>query len=856
MQFAKSKLQYSLLFALLAWSVIAQSIISGYQIFAQQRGAGAGSLPFRVGEDSLELQGSASQLRSMGLEPGDELVAIDGETIRGYRQLERKRFEVKPGQNIAITVQRETPEQAPKRMHMEVPVHSPARNTLRWIFTVVMYTFLPVFSLLLGYWVAMSRPRDKLSWLTLAVLASFSQLIPGNFFGLDAPWLQIVVGYRTLLSNTWPLWIMLFGLYFPRPFPILRRHRYIPFLLAVPFAILLAVDFYTDLYDATRIHQIRDIARIEKAMEDPLQIFFIICVGSFLVSLAVKLRGTSQRDVQRRLQWLLVGSAAALIPSLLLEFLLNVLEWRLPSWYVVSSILAIVLFPLTLAYVIVVQRAMEVRVAIRIGVKYALARGGLTVARVILSACIIVMAVKLALNATGPVTATVLIAIAVVLLFVLGRVGNNIGEWVDRKFFREAYDTEVILTELTQNVAAIRDTKMLLETVAKRISDSLHVPQVTVLLGSSDGFRPAYALGYGGTPAVELKADSKTIEQVKGSQHPTRVYFDDENSWVQRTPDEEREILRMLDAQLLLPLALKNRLLGVISLGPKRSEEPYSTTDMRLLHAVASQTGLALENARLTESIRREIAERARVNRELEIARDVQQRLFPQHLPRVPGLDYAGYCRPQQEVGGDYFDFLVADDVYFGMAIGDVSGKGIAASLMMATLQASLRTQTLQSSAGPAQIVSLINRLVYDASTSNRYATFFYGQYHSETRMLTYINAGHNAPVVWRPADGPAEILRLTRGGVVLGLFAEAQYSEGCVQLKSGDMLVAFTDGISEAMNAKDEEWDEDRLIQAICECGGFTAREVIDHILKRVDAFTAAAQQHDDMTLLVMRVK
>jgi sigma-B regulation protein RsbU (phosphoserine phosphatase) len=856
MQFAKSKLQYSLLFALLAWSVIAQSIISGYQIYAQRRGAGAGSLPFHVGEDSLELQGSPSQLRRFGLEPGDELMAIEGEVIAGYRQLERKRFQMTPGQTVAITVRREKPGQEPQIMHMVIPVHIPSRHTLNWILTVVMYTFLPVFSLLLGYWVAMSRPRDKLAWLTLAMLASFSQLIPGNFFGLNAPWLQIVVGYRALLSNTWPLWIMLFGLYFPRPFPALRRHRYIPYLLAIPFVILLGIDFYTDLYDATRIAAIRDLARFEKRIDEPLEIFFMACTASFLVSIAVKLQRSRQRDARRRMQWLLVGSAAALIPSLLLEFFLNILEWRLPPSYVITSILAIVLFPLTLAYVIVVQRAMEVRVAIRIGVQYALARGGLSVIRIILSICIIVMAVKLALDAAGPVTATVLIGIAVGLLLGVGRLGDAIREWMDRRFFREAYDAEVILTELSQNVASIRDTWPLLETVAKRISDSLHVPLVTVLLDSAGGFRPAYALGYGGTPAIELAPDSTTVQHLKEAPQPATVYFDDENSWVQRTPDEEREILRMLDTQLLLPLTLKNRLLGIITLGPKLSEEPYSPTDMRLLHAVASQTGLALENARLTESIRRQIAERARMNRELEIAREVQERLFPQHLPRVEGLDYAGYCRPQQEVGGDYYDFLLAKSVHLGFAVGDVSGKGIAASLMMATLQASLRTQALQPSGGPAQIVSLMNKLVYDASASNRYATFFYGQYDSRTRMLTYVNAGHNAPVVWRTAAQDADILRLTDGGVVLGLFPEASYQEGCMQLQPGDLVVAFTDGISEAMDAKDEEWDEDRLIQAVCECRGLSSREAIRHMLERVDAFTAGAAQHDDMTLVVLKVK
>jgi sigma-B regulation protein RsbU (phosphoserine phosphatase) len=277
---------------------------------------------------------------------------------------------------------------------------------------------------------------------------------------------------------------------------------------------------------------------------------------------------------------------------------------------------------------------------------------------------------------------------------------------------------------------------------------------------------------------------------------------------------------------------------------------------MRLLSAVASQTGLALENARLTEGIKREVAERERINRELEIAREVQQRLFPQTLPVIPGLDLAGYCRPQQDVGGDYYDFFRLGDGCLAMAIGDVSGKGIGAALMMATLQASLRSQTLRASDGPAQTLELMNRLVYDASSPNRYATFFYAQYSPHSGLLTYVNAGHNAPILSRKVDGVPQIARLETGGTVLGLFPETSYQEDCIQLCKGDVLVGFTDGISEAMNTKEEEWEEDNLIQAVSECHGLSARETIHYILSRVDAFTQGAKQHDDMTLLVIKVR
>src|SRR5262249_13747499 len=158
---------------------------------------------------------------------------------------------------------------------------------------------------------------------------------------------------------------------------------------------------------------------------------------------------------------------------------------------------------------------------------------------------------------------------------------------------------------------------------------------------------------------------------------------------------EEREALRQLRAQILLPLAVKERITGFVGLGPKLSEEPYSATDARLLQSVTTQAALALENSRLAAAIASEVAQRERRNREVEIGREVQERLFPQKFPPIDGLDYSGHCRPALGVGGDYYDFIRLSDGRFGIAIADVSGKGIGAALLMASLQASLRGQTI-----------------------------------------------------------------------------------------------------------------------------------------------------------------
>src|SRR4051794_9216012 len=191
------------------------------------------------------------------------------------------------------------------------------------------------------------------------------------------------------------------------------------------------------------------------------------------------------------------------------------------------------------------------------------------------------------------------------------------------------------------------------------------------------------------------------------------------------------------------------------------------------------------------------MAQRERLNRELEIARDVQEHLFPQRLPPVPGLDYCGHCRPAREVGGDYYDFLELPDGRFGIAIGDVSGKGVGAALMMASLEASLRALASVVD-DPAELMERVSGLVYQASSANRYATLFYAQYDPASRRLSYVNAGHNPPLVLRSCAGEFQVFRLETGGPVIGLLRDS-YERGVFSHEAGDLLVLFTDGVSES---------------------------------------------------------
>jgi sigma-B regulation protein RsbU (phosphoserine phosphatase) len=332
--------------------------------------------------------------------------------------------------------------------------------------------------------------------------------------------------------------------------------------------------------------------------------------------------------------------------------------------------------------------------------------------------------------------------------------------------------------------------------------------------------------------------------------------------------DEERAALQDLSAELLVPLPGRNRLLGMMTLGPKRSEEPYSRTDRQLLQSVASQTGLALENAELLQNLTAEITQRERISSEIEIARDVQQRLFPQSYPEIAGLDLAGHCRPAQAVGGDYYDLFATvssgsngEESRLGLAIGDISGKGISASLLMASLRAGLRIvarmDTTPAGRDLTQMMRQVNRLVFESSASNRYATFFFGELDPQTRLLTFVNAGHNPPLLLRGS----EAIPLPPTGMVIGLLEDAGFGQTTIQLQPGDVLLAYTDGISEAMNAAEEEWGEEAMLQAaktlVNDPGcAWSAESLVDCLFREADRFTAGAPQHDDMTVVVCVVQ
>jgi serine phosphatase RsbU (regulator of sigma subunit) len=244
------------------------------------------------------------------------------------------------------------------------------------------------------------------------------------------------------------------------------------------------------------------------------------------------------------------------------------------------------------------------------------------------------------------------------------------------------------------------------------------------------------------------------------------------------------------------------------------------------------------------------------IRRDLEGAKEVQQAFFPPATLSIPCLSCETFYQPARGIGGDYYDLLQLEEGRWGIAIGDVSGKGIGAALIMASLQASLRAQALHPHLDLSALMGDVNRLVYESSPPNFFATLFYAEYKPATRTLNYVNAGHNAPVVVRPRSGSCEVFRLDAASMPVGISTEPQFVSTAFHFEVDDILVAYTDGITEAPNRRGEQWGRGRLEKVLESCCREAPQQIIERILNEVSTFANGQPQQDDVTLVVMNVQ
>jgi sigma-B regulation protein RsbU (phosphoserine phosphatase) len=312
---------------------------------------------------------------------------------------------------------------------------------------------------------------------------------------------------------------------------------------------------------------------------------------------------------------------------------------------------------------------------------------------------------------------------------------------------------------------------------------------------------------------------------------------------------EHRSIaLSGIRSVMAVPLAVGGRVLGMIYVDSPFATNRFTTRDLQLLALIAGVAAIRIENVRLLDMQ----AEKKRLADELAVASEIQLRLHPATPPPIPGYDLIGVSFPCYEVGGDYYDFIAKRDGRFVIALGDVSGKGTGAALLMSSVHAAVRAQATTRLSAP-EIVGEINQYIYDNTPSNRYVTLFYSELDARTNELTYINGGHNAPILVRTTG---EVTRLDIGGFPVGITPDGNYREGWAQMEKGDVLVIYSDGASECLDEQGEEFGEARMIEIIQKHRQRTAAGIRDRIEQALTQFAGKAKSVDDLTLVIVKRK
>ena len=783
-----------------------------------------------------------------GLRVGDEVLAINGQPVTTI-SLPKPMCGAHPGDVVSLLVKRpgtDTPFVLKATLQ---PLLQARPLTWAQAAALEVLDYYPIVFLVVGLAVLWLRLDSSSAWLLALMFAGFIASAPLAFAADVMPrWLRaLAFFYEICLYGMLPAIFYYFFATFPTPSAIDRRIPWLKrwlLILAAVVSIPLAV---TVLVTGSLLPLVHLREALPHQPGSALIVIYIF--GGYLLGLASLLwnnwRPSTPGDC-RKTRVMVWGTVAGFGPALIISAIAIFVKreyFELPFWAWTIATLALFLIPLSFAYAVVKYRVLEVPLLLKRSARYMLVQRGF-------AALILGVGVAATLLLAGslkhyfPAHSDLGVPLGAgfgILLVVTGtQVQTQVTRRLDRAFFRSSYDARLILENLGSKTRTVSTRETLAGLLSEQIRQALHPSSLAI-----------YLIGQGSDlvaleSAEQLKnlpATTPLLQFLARHGHPWEV-----------PPGAEAEgltsVLRPLQPEYLVPmLGRQSQLLGFIALGSRLSEEPYSGEDRRLLAAVAWQAAVSIENIKLAE----EMAERMEAERltaqELEIARQVQAKLLPQKTPTLATLEYAGKCVQARAVGGDYYDFLDLGSGRVGFVLADIVGKGISAALLMANLQAHLRSLSAVLAQDLEKSLQSVNRMFCEATEPNKYATLFIGVYDDGTRCLRYANCGHHPPLLVR--DGKIEHLNST--ATVLGMFEQWECPVAETSMAARDLLVIYTDGVVEATNSSEMEFGEDGILRTIQANGFCNAQLLLEKLVTSVQNFSSG-EQIDDLTLVVAR--
>jgi sigma-B regulation protein RsbU (phosphoserine phosphatase) len=782
------------------------------------------------------VRGDGRILRVFEGSPAEGAGILKGEKIRSFagapwaRPWERRYLS---GGSVLADV--ESAEGAVRSAWLERAHYPRAEIARQLVFGFVVLSFL-----LIGLVVFLSR-SDRVATLFFLMCLLFSRIIfpptellsPGAYF-FD----KVVLDVANLLL---PAVLLHFFLSFPQRARTLSKYPWIAWLLYLPAAAALPFAFKFDADVVLRGHPVSEAALRFQTIS---ALVFVAMIVLGIVSFLRAVRAISSPLLKKSLKFVLPGTALGILPPLLVAVILNVAPWiEIPGdRYVVLSF---VLVPLSFAHAIFRYGLMDLELVVKRSAVYT------TLTALLVALYYLVAEVLgtwiLSRTGTGRTVLSFVVVFASALLFIPAR--DKIQSFVDRTFYRSRYSYRKTLREFASLFSRFFERSDLVGLLIERLPQVLGVERA-VLFARSKSDQSLHLVGTRGIgqneiPLPYFRPSAALLAWWREFQGPVAIDPASVEERLTRLAPEEASFLRGIGASVLVFLPRERKIEGLLILGAKSSGEPYQGEDLELLATLGDQAGTALSSARLHE----DALERRRLEEELSVARRIQATLLPSEAPRPKGVEIAALTRPCQQVGGDFYDFLDLGPYGLGLAVADVSGKGVPAALILSGLQATLRAAATPGAA-PEPIVRKINERLCTGPSTGSFASLVYGQLDVASRAFRYVNAGHPAGIVVR-RDGT--VSRLAEGGMLLGIEPKAEYRAGCETFAPGDLLLLYSDGVTDVLNSRDEEFGTERLETLLPRVAHLSGSSLLEAVVAAVESFVGGALP-DDITLLVAK--
>jgi serine phosphatase RsbU (regulator of sigma subunit) len=778
-----------------------------------------------------------------GIRDGDQLIEIDGKIIYNAFQAQAILNEFNYGEYADYKYSRDGKIYTTK-------VFVKKLVNFDWLASALS----ALFWILIGFIVLSAKPDGKVqkifySLAVLIVLSSMTVLIPfqTNFIGFfkENTLLASLIGTTWIIGLCFtPFTLIYFFWNFPKPFQFvakrwIRRIIFIiPGILTIALTLLAILTIrFGSFYDRTFFGVLENYRYLSMAGNLTAFVFLII-----------QYRRLKTKSEKKPLMLFIIAFVFAMIITIYNGQIARAISDTLfnsPEYYM--PIILIALVPLIFAYSIFKYQLMDVSVVVKNTIIYGTAT--VTVAAIYFFVIYVAgQSISSFLGVENQGIVAGLFFIVFALVFQSSK--NKFQDFLTKKFYPEQFAHQQVLIDLSNELSIVVGLDNILLLMKKTFVDALKIKTFGILVRDKEG-NLSLVDSVGMNNEKCLITESRIAQFLKDKYLISKYPSIEQADFKIVFPDDKAERLISEGVYTIIPMMVKSKIVGLLLFGLKHSGSHFAGKDLELLWAAANQAAISIENARLYKSE----VEKQKIERDLDLARKIQQGLLPQCLPNMSGLDICGEMIPAMQVGGDYYDLIQISDSKLFVVVGDVSGKGLSASLYMTKLQTMIKL-SCSDNKSPKEILIDINRRIYEEMDRSSFVTISLALFDLEKQTLTFCRAGH-MPVL-KASNGTVQSYR-TQGlgvGIERGIVFEKSLVEEEVKLSPGQIYAFFTDGVTEAMNEKNELFGDENLNSILKNKSKARSSEIVNEIWAKVQTFRGEAEVNDDMTMVVVKVR